>query len=108
LAAAGFDVGWLATRSLPPDQSQAYFDVMSALRADDPLAALRAFDDAMTDRRSFDDALTARRSFDDATTARRSFDDALTALRDYYDALTWRTRRANDAVKAEAYWAVTQ
>jgi hypothetical protein len=87
LAAAGFDVEWLAAETLTPDQRQAYFDVMSALRAsDDARAAVRAFDDGLKALRA-DNPMATLRAYDGAMAAVRAFDDAL---------------------KAEAYWAVSQ
>jgi hypothetical protein len=87
LAAAGFDMEWLAAETLTPDQRQAYFDVMSALRAsDDARAAVRAFDDALKALRA-DNPMATLRAYDGAMAAVRAFDDAL---------------------KAEVYWAVTR
>jgi hypothetical protein len=95
LASAGFDMGWLAAKTLTPEQRQAFDDALTALRVDDAMMALRAYDDALTAMRA-DDAMSAVRAYDDAMSALRTPDGTLAAT------------RASDAVKAEAYWAVSQ
>jgi hypothetical protein len=95
LADAGFDMRWLAAKTLTPNQRQAYDEALADLRVADALAALRAYDEALADLR-VDDAIAAVRAYDDAMSDLRTSDGTLAAT------------RASDAATAEAYWAVSQ